>query len=77
MKNNYDDYCIRIKQKDIIKLALQYCDDENMTSRIIHDNKWMDFEGAFEKYGWIIEYDKPAYNETYDAVFEFKSGIKT
>jgi len=31
-----------------------------------------DLEDAFRKAGWVVEFDKPAYNETYVAFFVFK-----
>ena len=40
--------------------------------RMIYDNNWLDFEKLYEKYGWKVMYDKPAYNETYKAFFTFK-----
>jgi hypothetical protein len=38
----------------------------------IFDNKWLDVEDAYRAEGWVVEYDKPAYNESYAATFEFK-----
>lgn len=37
----------------------------------IFDNKWLDVEDIYRAEGWIVEYDKPAYNESYPATFEF------
>ena len=32
---------------------------------------WLDFEDLYRKQGWIVSYDKPGYNESYSAFFEF------
>lgn len=32
----------------------------------------LDFEDIFREFGWIVEYDKPAYCESYEANFTFK-----
>ena len=43
----------------------------NMSRQDIFDKHYMDVEGIFRKAGWVVEYDKPGYNETYDATFKF------
>ena len=58
-----------IKQEDIINLVKSK--DEQLTDRIIFDNHYLDIEEIYEKAGWKVEYDKPAYNETYPATFTF------
>jgi hypothetical protein len=35
------------------------------------NNKWLNVEAAYEAVGWKVEYDKPAYNESYPAKFIF------
>lgn len=35
------------------------------------DFKWLDFEPLYRDAGWRVRYDKPAYNESYEAFFEF------
>lgn len=34
---------------------------------------WLNVEGAFREAGWDVEYDKPGYNETYDAHWRFRA----
>lgn len=36
------------------------------------DYSWLDIEDVYRESGWLVEYDKPRYNEQYDAFFEFK-----
>ncbi len=37
----------------------------------IYSNGWLDVEDVYRKAGWKVEYDKPGYNESYDAYFVF------
>lgn len=38
----------------------------------LFDRRYLDVESIFEKAGWKVTYDKPGYNESYKAFFEFK-----
>ncbi len=44
----------------------------SFTSEEIFERRLLDIEGLFESYGWRVIYDKPAYNETYEAKFTFE-----
>lgn len=37
----------------------------------IFDNKWLDIEEAYKTAGWNVRYDKPGFNEEYQATFTF------
>lgn len=37
----------------------------------VYTNHWLDIEDAYREAGWKVYYDKPGYNETYPATFEF------
>lgn len=39
--------------------------------RYVYDNNWLDIEDSYRDAGWKVYYDKPGYNETYPATFEF------
>lgn len=39
----------------------------------VFKNKWLDFEPVFRRAGWIVEFDRPGYNESYDANWTFKA----
>ena len=41
------------------------------TSQQLFDRNWLDVEPIYRKEGWKVEYDKPAYCESYEATFEF------
>jgi hypothetical protein len=38
----------------------------------VFDRNLLEVEDAYRKAGWLVEYDKPAYNESYGAFFRFK-----
>lgn len=38
----------------------------------IFDRDWLDIESKYRLAGWIVTYDKPAFNECYEATFKFK-----
>lgn len=46
--------------------------DGTITRDQIFDNKWLDFEALYRQNGWVVEYDKPGYSESYAARFIFK-----
>lgn len=37
----------------------------------VYDKHYLDFEDIYREKGWIVEYNKPGYNETYSATYEF------
>jgi len=37
----------------------------------LFDNHHLDIEPAYRNAGWKVEFDKPGYNESYDAFFVF------
>ena len=62
-------YGVTLMQPEIIKRFLEkYPDIERET---IFEKNWLDFEKIYKKRGWKVEYDKPAYCETYDPSFKF------
>ena len=68
--NRFRNGIITILQKDIVKEIIKL--DSSISATIIYENGWLDFEGLYRKQGWLVEYDKPAYCENYDAVFKFR-----
>lgn len=57
----------RVLQKDVVNRLVALGHSAND----IYKNHWLDVEGIYKTAGWKVIYDKPAYNETYDAYFEF------
>ncbi len=39
--------------------------------KMILDHHWLDFEPYYAAQGWVVKYDKPAYNESYEPLFTF------
>lgn len=37
----------------------------------VYKRQWLDFEEIYREAGWKVEYDKPGYNESYEATFAF------
>jgi hypothetical protein len=65
----------KVLQQDVlakIKNALS-----GMTTSDILDKGWLDVEDEFRKAGWIVEYEKPARDESFDAYFTFEKKGKT
>lgn len=68
---NWSGRSSRIEQPDIINLLLAAA--PNTASRSdVFDNHWLDIEDVYRAEGWLVEYDKPGYNESYNAYFVFK-----
>ena len=61
-----DGYC-KITQDDVVALMVK----KGLKKKDIFINNWLDVEGAYRAAGWRVEYDKPGFNEAYDAYFEF------
>lgn len=70
---NYSEGSAIIKQDEIIEEYFKITGTKNKESKRawLFENKQLSFERIYEKEGWKVEYDKPGYNETYDATFEF------
>ncbi len=45
---------------------------KGISSAEAYANHWLDVEDIYRKSGWKVDYDKPGYNESYDATFTFK-----
>ncbi len=58
---------IRIKQVEII----EYCERHDYSREALFKNNWLDFEDLYRARGWKVYYDKPSYDESYDAAFVF------
>jgi hypothetical protein len=58
---------ITIKTKDVVALM----EEKGLKRDDIFNKGWLDVEDVYRKAGWKVEYDKPGYNETYEATFKF------
>jgi hypothetical protein len=68
IKKNYRGSSFTIKQKEIVAEIQK---KKSVTSQFLFENNYLDFEDIYRNRGWDVEYDKPAYCETYDAYFKF------
>lgn len=64
------------KRPHIVLLQKDICDRICAASPGLHNSEiyakgWLDFEPFYEKAGWKVVYDKPAYCESYEANFTF------
>lgn len=59
----------RIGQNEMIEALLPHTQHGNRQE--VFDNHWLDVEEVYRANGWDVEYDKPAYNESYEATFTF------
>jgi hypothetical protein len=50
-------------------VAQEICEAMGVSMDAAFANKWLDFEPIYEAEGWKVYYDKPAYNESYEASF--------
>ena len=60
-----------VKQDEVLDMVYGDPDCGMLTKDEIFDNHWLDVEDIYREQGWDVKYDKPAYNETYDAYFVF------
>ena len=62
-----------IKQDEIMELISSDREDDPRPKRSeVYKHHWLDFEDLYRQAGWSVEYDKPGYNEDYDAYFKFE-----
>ncbi len=62
-----------VKQEEVIKIIV----DSGISRKQIFDNNLLDIEIPYREAGWIVKYEKPAYNETHDSCFIFKPDPKS
>jgi len=74
IEKNWDGERSVIGQRDAIDEILRNFSGRipPMTKDYIFDNHYLDVEGIFSNVGWKVTFDKPAYNETYEATFTFR-----
>lgn len=61
-----------IRQDEVMRALLTRL--APITRQEIYDRQWLDIEGAYERYGWKVTYDKPGFNESGEALFMFSPG---
>jgi hypothetical protein len=57
-----------VKQDEVLDMV---CGEDTFSRSTVFKNHWLDVEAIYREQGWDVRYDKPAYNENYDAYFVF------
>ena len=57
-----------IKQSDVVALMVK----KGLKRKDIFDNGWLNVESIYQSAGWKVEYEKPGFNETFEANFTFR-----
>lgn len=64
-----------VLQKDIVARYKVVCKRKSkrpLSEDVLYKKHQLDIEDVFRQAGWSVTYDKPGYNESYDASFIFK-----
>lgn len=71
---NYSGGRAEIMQNEIITAIMENAKKSGvtLTRGQVFGNRYLDFEDIYRANGWQVEYDKPAYNENYQANFIFR-----
>lgn len=64
---NFLDGHSQFTQKKVVARMVK----KGLSTNDIYNKGWLDVEDIFRKAGWKVEYDKPGYNEDYEATFSF------
>jgi hypothetical protein len=46
--------------------------EKGIAAKDILPNNWLNVEEQYRASGWVVSYDKPGYNESYQPTFTFK-----
>lgn len=72
---NYSSGSSTVSQNEVIEEILKGAKQDGkteLTREDIFKRHYLDVEDVFEEAGWEVEYDKPGYDETYEATFTFR-----
>lgn len=58
---------VAIEQGAIVKALVE----KGLNRSEIFEKGWLDIKDIYGEAGWKVEYDKPGYNESYEATFKF------
>jgi hypothetical protein len=68
IQSEWSGFQSKIYQKDLVNKIIE---SSVFTREEIFAKHYLDFEYLYKKAGWKVVYDKPAYNEDYEAYFVF------
>jgi hypothetical protein len=58
-----------VRQDEVVKRMVS----KGLKKNEIYEKGWLDVEEIFRAKGWKVAYDKPGYNESYEAYFVFSA----
>lgn len=71
-------YRVILNQSEVVTRIITKANEEAADSLItkieraeVFDRGWLDFEPLFRRAGWKVDYDRPGYNESYEAHWIF------
>ncbi len=64
---NFNGHSASVYQSEVMKCLAA----ERLKSSEIFKKGWLDVEDIYREQGWEVKYDKPGYNESYEAYFKF------
>lgn len=70
LARKFDGASATLSQKEIEEMIMQRMPPEFKRITMFEQN-WLDFEPVYREAGWDVVYDKPGYNESYNASFVF------
>lgn len=65
---NWNGSFATIRQDDVVALMVK----NGLKRKEIFDKGWLEVKDAYKSAGWMVEYDKPGYYESYPANFIFR-----
>lgn len=63
----WNGYAASFTQDEAVKL----CEEAGFNMKQVYANKWLDIEPLYRSLGWNVKWDKPGYNDSYSAHWEF------
>lgn len=60
----------KVMQDDVMDKILAAASGETRGS--VYEKHWLDVEDHYRAAGWVVTYEKPAYNESFSTYFTFK-----
>ena len=71
ISEKWDGHHSKVLQHEAVALILSLMPELNGNDTLLVTKGWLDIEPVYRRAGWKVEYDKPAYNESYRAFFVF------
>ena len=71
--SKWDGRSAHITQDEVVKLSLVKLQStgKDISRNKLFESGWLDIEDSYREAGWDVGYDKPGYNESYEAFFVF------